>query len=204
MKLNDLLKLDVQEVLDLVNKDPKELRAITARLGAAAQKRTKRLTEQLGKDGLPYVVERFVEQGGYKGIRNKSTPQVVTEYQRLRSFLLNKGSTAKGQREYAQEFAEHVGLPPDTSYRVTSSIIRSLDRLREMNPDLFRSGVIDSDQVVKMLHEEVEQNPNQSAGKLVDKVQERVNELYKHEEMRRTDTSGFFDGGADTFALGRP
>lgn len=201
MTLNEVLTLDVDQVLDLINKDPKELRAITAQLGAAAQKRTKRLTEQLGKDGLPYVVEKFIDQGGYKGIRNKSIPQVVVEYQRLRNFLLNKGSTAKGQRKYAREFAEHVGLPSNTSYKVTSTIIRSLDRIRETNPDLFRSSIIDSEQIVKMLHEEMENDPEQNVDGLVNKIQERIDELYRQEEIRRNDTSGFFDDGADKYAL---
>lgn len=202
MKLDELLLLDVEDVLRMANDGSKELRAITSRLGSIAQKRTKRLTEQLGKDGLPYVVERFVETGGYKGIRGKSTPQLVAEYQRLRAYLSNKGTTSKGQREYAGEFAERVGLPRTMKYKEVNKIQRALDRLQEANPDLFRS-IVTSDQTVEMLRQEVEAHPNKNLDELVEDMQNNLNELYKAQEKARNDTSGFFDDGADKFALGR-
>lgn len=200
MTLNDILEMDVDQILHMAHDNPKELRAVTARLGAATQKRTKRLIEKLGSDGLPYVTERFIDTGGYKGIRGKGTPQLVTEYQRLRAYLLNPGTTLKGQQDYAREFAERVGLPSGTSYQTTAKIIRTLDRLKERNPDLFQT-VVDSEEVVDMLHQEAEKDPEADVDKLTERTQKKLDELYREEMTKGGDISDFFDGGGDKFAI---
>lgn len=200
MTLNNILSLDVDEILHLVNDNPKELRAITSRLGAAAQKRVKRLSEKLKPDELPYVVEKFMEEGGYGGLRGKGTPQVIAEYQRLRSFLTNKGTSTRYQQEYAAEFARRVGLPEATDYKQLNKIQRALNRLQEANPDLFRS-LLSSSQMVNNLREEVEATKNKSVNKIVADWQKKINKLYKEQEKKGSDVSGFFDGGGDKFAI---
>lgn len=200
MTFQKILSLDADQVLDLAKTNPKELRAITSRLGSAANKRTKRLTERLKPDELPYVVEKFVDDGKYEGLRGKDTPQVVEEYQRLRAFLRNKGTTFAGQQEYAAEFGRRVGLPSDMNYKELNKIQRALDRIQEANPDLFRY-LVSSSQMVDNLREEVEASKNKSVNQLVRDMQKKIDELYKSEQKRGSDVSGFFDGGGDKFAL---
>lgn len=209
MRVEDILKLDVGQVLDISKNNPKLLRKYVAQLGAASQKRAARTEAAAKREGyyVPYVVERYQAAGGYRGIRGKTAPQVMTEFQRLRGFLLNKGTTAKGASEYRKEFSEYIassfGLPSGISYNSASKMLRALDRIRERNPDLFRT-IIGSKEVMEMLREEQEFNPKISVDELVDRVQFKLDERYQDEEKHRSDVSEFFNDGSDKWALKYP
>lgn len=107
--LDSLLNMNPERFLKLT---PTQKRQIVGRLASAANKRVKRAV-QSGRES--WAIKRAQEEGRFS-TAGKSVDALTEEYNRVRSFMVNPTTTAKGYDTASKEIAERL---EEEGYEVT-------------------------------------------------------------------------------------
>lgn len=107
--LDSLLNMNPERFLKLT---PTQKRQVVGRLASAANKRVKRAV-QAGRES--WAIKRAQEEEKFS-TAGKSVESLTEEYNRVRSFMVNPTTTAKGYDKAAQEIAERL---EEEGYEVT-------------------------------------------------------------------------------------
>lgn len=100
--IEQLLKINPEKLMQMT--DRKELRQIVSRLSSAANKRLKR-AEKAGR--MSYAQSRTKEQGKFS-VAGKDVGELKQEYLRVKAYLEDKTTTAKGYKKSADKVVEKL------------------------------------------------------------------------------------------------
>lgn len=187
MTLDQILNMDAKEIVALKN-NPRELRQLTTRIRDVAQKRLKRAQ---GAKIKPPAVTQIEKAGGFKRIKNLDTKQVITEFQKIRAFLLNPQSTIPGTKKFIQSVTSKLGIS-DMTMKQTNDFLRIWSRLKTEHPEAVQGGNRYG-ALVNFLHDEITDNPNINLDSLFERAEQFLNKTYEEEETTGGGTSGFFE-----------
>lgn len=99
--IQDLLSMDVEKFLDLT---PSQTRQVVSRLASAANKRLKRALKS-GRES--WEIKRVQREGKFS-TKGKDITALQQEFARVRQFLENPSTTAKGFKKSAESTAEQL------------------------------------------------------------------------------------------------
>lgn len=188
MTISDLLDLDI---LNLNKMSEKELRKIVSRMRDAGNKKIKRLQKSGYKTPALQQVER---SGGLFSTKGKNINQLRSEYSRIRSFMTSKTSTATGYKKVRSEMInEFKKRGVDVNNDTFDIMIRTYDRLKEMDPDIVR--ILGSSQVQREISQMMDNTPD--VEDLILQMQDRIEELYE----QQAGINGDFDGTSEFFEI---
>ena len=194
MKINDIL-----DIVSTKNITSKDLRKMTQQLQDAANKRVKRMMEDpIGRQSIvaARAQERIARgQSGYftmEGVRSRE--QLRNRFQELQRFLGpdRPGSSLSQFKKQYKKIEERLGGAP------TADFWKAYRQLARMYPDGNFPGGYSSEEVQRMLMQQMDRNAEASWEETVDIANRYLQGIYEEEES--ADYDEFFtivDDGED-------